>query len=358
VRKINPYTYLDETKFWNKYISNRFLGEVLATEGLKKFTILAESKVMTMGSCFAQHVSNFLKTQGNNFYVSELNLGNKTANLVDSKNGYGIFTARYGNIYNLKQANQLLQNAISQDIEFGEIWSENNGHENIYIDSIRPSAIPNGFATYDKVLEDRKFHYEKVIEAINHSDVLILTLGLTEGWLNIDSGQIYQIAPGVKYGEFKKNEHQPFNLDIFECISELERFIFEVTKLKKKIKIILTVSPIPLAATHQNENILIASSLSKYKLRTAIGELEKKYENVFYFPSFELITILNQAGNYFESNLRDLKVFAIRNVMRIFQKTYFIESEHYKWNTETITNLQNQNTNVLCDDDLILNKDE
>jgi hypothetical protein len=352
MKRINPYSNLGETKFWKNYISNKYLSEILGTEGLNRFQIPPESRIMTMGSCFAQHVSNYLKTQGDNYYVTEFNSGNKNKNFIDIKNGYGIFTARYGNIYNLKQANQLIRNAVNSDVEFGEIWKEIIDGETRFIDSIRPNAIPNGFATTEKLIEDREFHYKKVNEAIVNSEVLILTLGLTEGWVNSETEQYYQIAPGVRYGNYKAQKHMPFNLSVFECISELNEFIIAIRRMNENIKIILTVSPIPLAATHQKENVLIASSLAKTKLRLAIDEVEKKNQNIYYFPSFELINNLSQAGKFFEPNLRDLKKFAITNVMDIFRKSYFLELTS---NKKTVSNsyLQDKNKDVLCDEDLI-----
>ena len=63
-----------------------------------KFRITKSDRVVTAGSCFAQHIARHLKENGFAYFVTE------TAHPLFDKHllkdyGYGIFSARYGNIY-------------------------------------------------------------------------------------------------------------------------------------------------------------------------------------------------------------------------------------------------------------------
>jgi hypothetical protein len=89
------------------------------------------------------------------------------------------------------------------------------------------------------------------------------------------------------------------------------------------IKIILTVSPVPLAATHSGKHVLTATFSSKSKLRAAAEVISNSEKNVDYFPSFEIIQGLAQSGRYFEHNLREVRANGVDHVMRIFFDKYF-----------------------------------
>lgn len=49
----------------------------------------------------------------------------------------------------------------------------------------------------------------------------------------------------------------------------------------------------PLTATATKENVLVASAKSKSTLRAAAGEFIDSDEKLHYFPSYELITHVN-----------------------------------------------------------------
>jgi hypothetical protein len=55
------------------------------------------------------------------------------------------------------------------------------------------------------------------------------------------------------------------------------------------IRTILTVSPVPLHTTFMPEDCVIANEYSKTVLRVCAEELARKYANVDYFPSYEIV---------------------------------------------------------------------
>jgi hypothetical protein len=89
-------------------------------------------------------------------------------------------------------------------------------------------------------------------------------------------------------------------------------------KINPRVRFILTVSPVPLVATADDQHVLVATTYSKSTLRSACGELYDRFEDVDYFPSYELIASPWSRGRFFESNLRSVTTEGVETVMRMF----------------------------------------
>lgn len=59
--------------------------------------------------------------------------------------------------------------------------------------------------------------------------------------------------------------------------------------MKPDIKIILTVSPVPLGMTFNQEDIIVANNYSKSQLVTVAREICSEFKNVDYYPSYEIV---------------------------------------------------------------------
>jgi hypothetical protein len=335
---INPYDNYENSSFWSKNISNKPLGSIDITQELEKFTLTPHDKVMSIGSCFAQHISNFLQSKNYNYLLYEKN--------------YRQFSAKYGNIYTVEQGKQLLERAINKDPE-GEVWI--NYELKKYIDSFRPRIFDKGFSTVEEVKSERITHLESTINAFKDCDVLIYTLGLTEGWKSKNTGQVFQIAPGVDGGSFDSLLHEPFNSSLSDVVNNLQSFISQIRLINPKVKILITVSPVHLAATHTKTNVLLASIESKMKLRLATTEILKQNNGVYYFPSLEYIFTLSQTGSLYGNNRRDVSELGVKLVMNMFAKTYLGEAiyeGHHDYTKQDILNRE-----VICDEDVLLRQD-
>ena len=95
--KRHPYSDLPERAYWKRSVGGVPREEVDPAAGLP-FRIGACDKVATAGSCFAQHIARHLRASGFAYLVTEKAhplIGSEAAEAA----GYGLFTARYGNIY-------------------------------------------------------------------------------------------------------------------------------------------------------------------------------------------------------------------------------------------------------------------
>jgi len=105
--------------------------------------------------------------------------------------------------------------------------------------------------------------------------------------------------------------------DVLIDFAEFQRILLEIRQARP-FKVILTVSPVPLTATATDKHVLQATSYSKSVLRAAAGEISASFDNVDYFPSFELINNPRLHSAAYESNLRSVRDFMVHQVMAHF----------------------------------------
>lgn len=314
---MHPYSNLPEQAFWRKFVSNTS-WRMLALNEQPKFRIASSDKVATAGSCFAQNITRYMKKIGLEPYVAEPAhpLMTETGINTDS---YGVFSARYGNIYTTRQCLELFQQAFSL-IPIIEDFVEEGGR---YFDLLRPNILAEGFANLQEAKADRAYHLACVRRLFETTDIFVFTLGLTESWYNAEQGHTYPVCPGTVHGNYIPEVHQFHNLTCAEVVSDLDRLLSGLREVRPDLRIILTVSPVPLVATNTDTNVLIASSYSKSVLRAACGEIEPKYNNVQYFPAYEIISHPASFGQYLDSDLRGVTERGVSHVMDCFFSSFY-----------------------------------
>jgi hypothetical protein len=89
-------------------------------------------------------------------------------------------------------------------------------------------------------------------------------------------------------------------------------------RANRGLRVLLTVSPVPLTATASGEHVLTATSHSKSLLRAVASELVASQARVDYFPSYEIITHPAYRGRFFAPNLRSVLPEGVDHVMTQF----------------------------------------
>jgi hypothetical protein len=310
----NPYNELPASAFWKTGVTqeNPFLIKGIYK---KKFTIPLDAEVATAGSCFAQHISRHLKVKGYNLLDVEPPPPELAAHL-HLKHGFSMYSARYGNIYTVRQLLQLAEEVSGDWEPRNYIW-EKNGR---YYDALRPAVGPEGLSSPNEVIEHRKYHISKVKELFQRLDILIFTLGLTEMWIHKDSGTVYPTAPGTLVGEFDKRQYIFKNAQFADILHDFNRFQRVLGKIRnnRPFKILLTVSPVPLTASASGNHVLVSTIYSKSTLRSVAGQLSANQQHIDYFPSYEIVTNPRLHSVSFSENLRTVRDEAVENVMKHF----------------------------------------
>lgn len=282
------------------------------------FTITRDDSVVTAGSCFAQHVARHLSQAGFNVLITE-----HAHPLIPDKYAaqfhYGLFSARYGNVYTARQLRQLLERAYGIFVPRTSVWLMG---EDRWVDPFRPQIQPGGYVCVAELEEDRRIHLEAVRRAIEQMSVFVFTLGLTEAWVDCADGAVYPLAPGVAGGVYDPNRVVFQNFTAGQTREDLEWSLNFIRRRNPDVRVILTVSPVPLNATAVNRHVMVSTCYSKAALRVAADEVASSLQHVDYFPSFEIVTSPHAGSTYFAEDRRSVTEAGVAHVMRTFLRHY------------------------------------
>lgn len=308
----SPYSNLPAAAYWRTGVveTDKTLWSDVFTP---KFQITAETAIATAGSCFAQHIGRRLKGQG--MTVLDAEPAPERLSAEDAKRlGYGIYSARYGNIYTPRQLRELLEDAAQDRVHEDLFWQK----EDRFFDALRPAVEPDGFKNLSAAMKQRHAHLACVRHLLVDTDIFVFTLGLTETWMDAQAGRVMALAPGVIAGNYDPARYRFHNFTFDELVDDLEAIYTALTAVNPSMKLLLTVSPVPLTATASDEHVLAATTYSKAVLRAAAGEMSTIYNGIDYFPSYELVTTWAQDIPAFEANLRSVTPQMVDRVMSVF----------------------------------------
>ena len=190
------------------------------------------------------------------------------------------------------------------------------------VDPFRPQVEPDGFADLAALRADRATHLAATRAAVEEADVLVFTLGLTEAWRSRHDGCVFPVAPGVSGGEWSPDDHEFVNFTVEEVTRGLDELCGLLRSVNPRLRVLLTVSPVPLIATYEDRHVLVSTTLSKAVLRVAADAAQRRFDFVDYFPSFELIAASSAGGQYLEPDLREVRDVGVAHVMRCFSRHY------------------------------------
>jgi len=307
----HPYAALPPEAFWKTAVATRHYADLEDLCGPVR--LAPADRVATAGSCFAQHIGTNLAARGARYMDAEpapAGWSHEDAR----RHGFGIFSARYGNIYTSRQLLQLAEEALGRRVPQIRVW-EKGGR---FFDALRPSVDPAGHASETAVLALRAKHLAAVRRLLEELDVLVFTLGLTETWEATGDGTAYPVAPGTLAGEFDPARYRFRNLRYPDIHADMTAFRALLRGINPGARMILTVSPVPLTATASGGHVLVASSYSKSTLRAVAGDLAEDHDDVAYFPSYEIIASHPGRAMFFNPDLRSVNLAGVDYVMRHF----------------------------------------
>jgi hypothetical protein len=308
----NPYQEKPKRSFWKPAVAERHVTDFI--EMWEPMPLSRTDKIATAGSCFAQHFGRHLQLRGANYMECEPAPPLFIDKTEARKFGFGVFSCRYGNIYTSRQLLQLAHEALGKRRPTEFIWQKKGR----FFDALRPGVDPVGQATEEDVLAERKRHLTAVRLMLSTLNVFVFTLGLTEGWISLADNTIYPTAPGTIAGDFDSSRFSFINLRYEDVLSDMRSFWFLLKSINPKARMLLTVSPVPLAATATNYHVIPATTYSKSVLRAVAGDLSADHKEIFYFPSYELIISHPMRGMFFKPNLREVAESGVNYVMSHF----------------------------------------
>ncbi len=310
-----PYKHQPRHAFWRTGVAD---AGVWSYENLwrSKWKLPANAAFATYGSCFAQHISRALQANGKPWVNAEP-CPDRASPALAAEFGYGVYSSRTANIYTAKMLAYWV--ALAQnpdDTAQVELW-ENAG---TFRDSLRPTIEPEGFDTAEECAAMLANTARAFRRSVEQAQVFVFTMGLTEGFENILTGQPYAMCPGTLAGSYDAKVHAFHNYSYPEVRAAMEAALEGLKAINPQIKVLLTVSPVPLTATASPDHVLLATTYSKSTLRAVAGDLAAASPSVDYFPSYEIIATPPTRGIFFEPNMRSVAPQGVKLVMSHFFK--------------------------------------
>lgn len=184
------------------------------------------------------------------------------------------------------------------------------------------------YKSLDEAEQDFEHHRLCSRRVLTSARVLILTLGLTEIWQDKEDGSVICLPSGPYVNEGGDMSRYQFR------VSRYDENLINLTRIRELLfahnpecKIVLTVSPVHLWATFRRDcDIFSATCSSKATLRAVADDFVSRYDNVHYFPAFEIaslyrpflgLPVFSEGRENFHVN-QD----TIHNIMEIFFQYY------------------------------------
>ncbi|WP_375457559.1 GSCFA domain-containing protein [uncultured Enterovirga sp.] len=342
----HPYARLPAERYWRKAVAG-VPPFALDPTRPDAFQLTRTEKIATAGSCFAQEVARVLQDSGYHYHVAEPPPARaETA----SPEAGTLFSARYGNIYTTRHLVQLLDRARGRFRPALSHWQRPDGR---FVDPFRPTVEPSGYGSPAEVEAAREMHLACVRDLFETLDTFVFTLGLTEGWTDRLDGAALPVPPGVVAGDWDRDRYAFVNATASSMTDDLVRFVDGLRELNPPSRVILTVSPVPMVATMEDRHVMVSNAYSKSALRVAAEEVCRARPEVFYFPSFEIITSPVAGGRYFRDDLRSVNEAGIRHVMRLFLRHAGGEAHGPVATSPDWTREAAQTSQVICDEEAL-----
>ncbi|MBC2776736.1 GSCFA domain-containing protein [Parasphingopyxis marina] len=242
------------------------------------FELIPGEPIFTIGSCFARNVEAELLARGFKIPMRQLfntpafeGLAPEIVNNFGTPSIYNEFAWAFGE-ERFDEAKAI--------VEVGE-----NRYADLHIvNSVRPGPL-------DDVLARRRGLMEAT-RTLADCRVLVMTLGLAEVWWDEEAQTYLNTVPLPGVMKAMPGRFSLHVLSFEECHDYLRRALDLAFKHgRDDLRVILTVSPVPMFATHRREDVLVANSYSKSVLRAVAEQIVTADQRIVYFPSYESIML-------------------------------------------------------------------
>jgi hypothetical protein len=142
---------------------------------------------------------------------------------------------------------------------------------------------------------------ENTLDLIRTSDVFVITLGVAPAFFDRETGEFVLPRPTALNSRVLAEKYRFRTTTVQENVDNALYFIKFIRGLSQNIRIVITVSPVPLLASFEFESCVVADCLSKSTMRLAAHEVVNNsgLENIVYWPSFEIFRWAGSSASNF-----------------------------------------------------------
>jgi hypothetical protein len=174
---------------------------------------------------------------------------------------------------------------------------------------------------FDETLKRRSL-IQTVTKRIINCRAVIITLGLVEVWHDLQANVYLNRTPVQSLRKTQPDRYE-FHLTSFaENWNNLETIHALLSRYgHPDLRIVITVSPVPLVTTFSTMDVVVANTYAKSLLRAVAQQWAAVHHNVDYFPSYEIVQNSDRAATW-EADLRHVKAAGTEHIMELFLRNY------------------------------------
>lgn len=297
-------------------------GSFLEIDHKPKFSIDRSWPIFTMGSCFAREVENVLLARGLKLVLDGHGVPAEHFETWDEATGRGGGAARGTlsrgalNKYSVcSMAHELKRVLLNESYpDEGLIELAPGQWFDPHASALRPLDKETALANRARLAA--------ATAQIKQARVCFFTLGLTETWLDAETGIAMNMHPGPAWLARMPERFRFVDYGYEATLNDMLEVIALIREhCHPEMRFVVTVSPVPLGATFKDADVIVANSGSKSLLRAVAEELYRRFDFVDYFPSYEIVMNSPRAIAFQEDQLhvaRDM----VGAVMASFERLY------------------------------------
>jgi hypothetical protein len=350
------------------------------------FTISTNDKVFTIGSCFARNIEDLLLATGHDLPVRRaLNQDKLGAEFLSSMGtlltlnrpppvpspppdlsgnptiegipclGHAHCCAREGMPCPVildedaaprihpHELNKYVPHSILQELQWAlderTPWPEDSLVQVGEDDWIDPLLTHHTYymAPRDLLLARRR-KIDAAMKKVAECGVVILTLGLVEGWYDQKTGLYLNTHASREMNRCHPGRFVFRTLEYEEIVAALEQTHDLLTAhLGTGLNMIVTVSPVSLRATFRGIDPRVANTYSKSVLRAAAEKFCARHENVDYYPSFETVMLSSRPMAFAADDIHAQSGMVWINVARMLAR--YAPGVELRWDDQGVRNV-------------------
>ena len=232
-----------------------------------------QTSITSLGSCFAIEIAKWLQKNHFNYLKFE------SAPVDDS--GTARSSVGWGTLFNTPSVLQTISWAFERSDRPEYLYQFGDRYADPFLEEILfESACERSYKQkVTQILDDSR-------RCFTLADICIITVGLNEVFEFLPTGHYFHRTPwGTNPAYF-----HPKDLSIDDNVQNLSKAIDILRTHNPNIKIIFSVSPVPLIRSfHANRHVAESTSISKAILRLAVETVCATIPNCFYFASYETV---------------------------------------------------------------------
>lgn len=282
-----------------------------------RFKLKPAAKIFTIGSCFARNIEEHLGRMG--FDVPSLSLSVPPEEWRPAPSIVDKFTPPSA-VQEIERTLEMLRHPerIEQIIDDLLFPTPDGRVIDLELRQFMPVSRQRA--------HERRRHILEVFANAFDADCIVITLGLVECWMDRVTGRAIQEAPHALALRRARDRFALKVLSYPEVLAATERMVqLLIEHGRADVKILLTVSPVPFRSTFSGTDVVMANCYSKSTLRTAAQVVYENFEQVDYFPSYEIVTI-SRAPNVWMPDLMHVDPDFVAKVVDFFARDYVQES--------------------------------